>query len=68
MAALDYLRFFMAPPLTAATGGSDEEIMRSVMLTAGALAPAAFSAGAFDWDFPDDSAVIVRRHSIIRPG
>lgn len=45
MSGLDFLRFFMAPPLTAATGGSDEEIRRSMMLTAGALAPAAFKAG-----------------------
>ena len=47
MAALDFLRFFMAPPLTAATGGSEDEIRRSMMLTAGALAPAALKAGGY---------------------
>ena len=45
MSFLDFLRPFMAPPLTAATGGSKEEIMRSIMMTAGAAA--LMGAGGF---------------------
>ncbi len=61
MAAFDFLRLFMAPPLSAATGGSEfmappataapggseEEILRSLMHTTGAGAPATFNTGGF---------------------
>ncbi len=71
MAALDFLRFFMAPPLSAATGGSEfmappataapggseEEILRSLMHTTGAGAPATFNTGGFGaGGFGDQSA------------
>lgn len=48
----DILKPFMAPPLTAATGGSKEDVMRSLMMTLGALGAGGLDGSAGRQLFP----------------